>query len=130
MHGHDTVLRAGHPRRVGLDIDRHRTQVERSPSAPTLAGVIAAAAALTDPAATTRCTHQAHMANHRPAVLVELDLLNDRLIDAQNSTPYPGVAHAVLRSPVADPRQASNLSGKGESRDVVGFEVVGAAPVS
>jgi hypothetical protein len=53
------------------------------------------------------------MANHRPAILIELDLLNDRLIDAQKSTPYPGVAHAVLRSPIADPRQASNLSGNG-----------------
>jgi hypothetical protein len=53
------------------------------------------------------------MANHRPAILIELDLLNDRLIDAQKSTPYPGVAHAVLRSPVADPRQARNLSGNG-----------------
>jgi hypothetical protein len=53
------------------------------------------------------------MPDHRPAVLVELDPLNDRFIDAQKSAPYPGVAHAVLRSPVADPRQASNLSGNG-----------------
>jgi hypothetical protein len=53
------------------------------------------------------------MANHHSAVPVELDPLNDRLIDAQNRAPYPGVAHAVLRSPVADPRQASNLSENG-----------------
>jgi len=113
VRDHDTVLRAAHPRRVGLDVGRHRTQVQRSPSAPPLTGVITAAAALTDPAPTTRRTHRVNVPNHRPAVLVELDLLNDRLIDAQKSTPYPGVAHAVLRSPVADPRQASNLSGNG-----------------
>jgi Helix-turn-helix domain of transposase family ISL3 len=29
------------------------------------------------------------------------------------SAPYPGVAHAVLRSPVPDSRQARNLSGNG-----------------
>jgi hypothetical protein len=82
MRDHDAVLRAGHPRRVGLNVGLHRTQVERSPAPPPLAGVIAAAAALTDPAATTRRTHRANVPNHRPAVLVELDLLNDRLVDA------------------------------------------------
>src|SRR6266516_4824751 len=63
--------------------------------------------------ATTRRTHRANVANHRPTALIELDLLNDRLVDAHKSAPYPGVTHAVLRSPVADPRQASNLSGNG-----------------
>jgi hypothetical protein len=36
-------------------------------------------------------------------VVLELDSLNnDRLLDAQQGTPYPGIAHAVLRSPVPD----------------------------
>jgi len=32
------------------------------------------------------------------AVVFELDLLDDRLLDAQQGAPHPGVAHAVPRS--------------------------------
>jgi hypothetical protein len=36
-------------------------------------------------------------------VLLEVHVLDDRLVDPQQGAPYPGVAHAVLRSPVPDP---------------------------
>jgi hypothetical protein len=35
--------------------------------------------------------------------LFELDTFDNRLLDAQQGAPYPGVAHAVPRSPVPDP---------------------------
>jgi hypothetical protein len=37
------------------------------------------------------------------ALLLELDMFDDGLLNAQQGAKYPGVAHAVLRSPVPDP---------------------------
>ncbi len=46
---HDnTVLGAGHPRRVGLDHRLHRAQIQRPPAASSFTGVVPPAAALTD----------------------------------------------------------------------------------
>ena len=46
---HDnTVLGAGHPRRVGLDHRLHRAQIQRPPAASSLTRVVPPAAALTD----------------------------------------------------------------------------------
>jgi hypothetical protein len=47
------------------------------------------------------------------AVAFDIDALEDDLIDAQQGAKYPGVAHAVLRSPVTDLRQARNLGRNG-----------------
>jgi len=37
------------------------------------------------------------------SAVLELDTINNCLLDAQQGAPYPGVAHAVPRSPVPDP---------------------------
>ena len=67
LRDYDAVLRAGHPRRLGLDIGPHRPQVECPRAPPPLAGVVAAAPGLTDPAPTTRRTHRANVTNQPPA---------------------------------------------------------------
>jgi hypothetical protein len=41
------------------------------------------------------------MHGHDLEVLVELDILDDRVFQAQQGTPYRDVLHAVLRSMVA-----------------------------
>jgi len=56
--------------------------------------------------------HDQHAA-HDLTVIFDLDPLNDRRVDPEQDAKYPGVAHAVLRSPVPDLRQARNLDGNG-----------------
>jgi len=49
------------------------------------------------------------MSHEQLRILVELDLLDDRLLDPQQGAPYGGVLHAVLRSSVPVLRQLRNL---------------------
>ena len=42
-------------------------------------------------------------------LVIELNVLDHRVLDAQQGAPYAGVLHAVLRSAVSDLRQARNL---------------------
>jgi hypothetical protein len=49
------------------------------------------------------------VSNQDLLVLVELDILDNRLLDPQQGAPYSGVLHAVLRSVVPVLRQLRNL---------------------
>jgi hypothetical protein len=53
------------------------------------------------------------MRDQHSAVVFDINALDDDLVDAQQGTKYPGVAHAVLRSLVPDLRQARNLGRNG-----------------
>ncbi len=105
---------SGHGTR-GVSASRKAGTVPTSsaPPSPTPARVVASAPAPAHPAPATSSADRADVGHQRLIVVVELDPFDDRLVDAQQGAPYPGVAHAVLRSSVADPRQARNLSGDG-----------------
>jgi hypothetical protein len=98
MRDHDPVLGTAHPRRVGLREHPDQTEVQASPPPPTLSRVIAWAAPPADPAPTPGAASDPDVSHEHPTVLIEIDLLNDGLLDPQQDSPYPGVAHAVLRS--------------------------------
>ena len=81
------VDRAAHPRRIGLEEHLHHAQVERPPAAPTLAAVVPSRTAPAHPAPASRRPRGTHVRDDHLAVLVELDLLDDRLLDAQQGAP-------------------------------------------
>jgi hypothetical protein len=110
MGNHHAVLGAADPRRVGFQEHLHGAQIQRPPSAPSLTGVLAAAPATADPASTVCRSRRPNMRDEPAidilavvALLLELDMFDDGLLNAQQGAKYPGVAHAVLRSPVPDP---------------------------
>jgi hypothetical protein len=117
MRDDDAVLRTADSRRLGFQQHRHRAQIQRPPPAPPLTGVVTPAAPPADTAPVTGRPGYPHMSDQQAVTLVtlahlavlvalavlELDLLDNGLLHAQQGAPYPGVAHAVLRSPVADP---------------------------
>ena len=88
---------AGHPRRVGLQHRPHRSQIQRPPPPPTLPGVITRTAQPAHPTPPPLPTRRAHMSDHQLMGLVELDPLHHRLLDPEQPSPYPAVAHAVPR---------------------------------
>jgi hypothetical protein len=81
MSDHDAVLATRHPRGVGLHERLHHAQVQRPPSASTLAAVIARAAPLTDAAPPPSAPGDPHVNEEYLVVLNELHVLNDCLLD-------------------------------------------------
>ena len=82
-----TVLAAGHPRGVGLEVDLHRAQIQRPPPPPTLATVVPGRPAPAPPAPATHSSPGTDMSHQELVVLIELDALHDRLLDAQQGPP-------------------------------------------
>jgi hypothetical protein len=89
------VLWTGHPWRVGFQERLDGTKVERAPSATALTLVIARAAALADSAAAPAASGWPDHGNDRAALLIEQDLLDDGVLDAEQPLPYPLGSHAV-----------------------------------
>lgn len=92
---HHPMLRAAHPRRVGLEHRANGAQIQAAPPPASLTGVIPRT---TPPAQATPATLPAprpHVDNEQLLVLIELDTLHMRLLDAQQPRPYPAIAHAV-----------------------------------
>jgi hypothetical protein len=89
------VLRAAHPRRIRLQPHRDRAEIQAAPPAPALTPVIpagpSAAAATPAPGTLTR----AHMRHHKPHLLIEDDLFDDRVFHTQQPLEYTGNTHAV-----------------------------------
>jgi len=86
--GHDhPVLRARHPRRVGLQLGTDSAQVQRPPPAPARPVVIARATTTTHPAPATLATDRPHRGHQHLGVLVELDPLDHRLLDPKQTPP-------------------------------------------
>jgi hypothetical protein len=81
------MLGAGHPRGVGLQHRPDRAQVQPTPPAAALAGVVTGTATTTYPAPAACPARGPHMSHQQLRVLVELDPLDDRLLDAQQATP-------------------------------------------
>jgi len=82
------MLRAGHPRRVSLEVRLDHPQVQRPPPATlTAALVIPSAATPTPPAPAPLPGHRTHRDDDHALVLVlvlvELHTLNDRLLDSK-----------------------------------------------
>jgi len=105
---HHAVIGTADPRRVGLDEHPNRARIQRPPAPPPLPGVIAATPSTAHAASASRCPRRPHVREQLAAAvsvvaLIELDTFHNRLLDAQQGAPYPGVAHAVPRSPVPDP---------------------------
>ena len=94
---HHPVVRAPHPRRVGLDEHRHQPDVQRPPPAPARSAVVARTPTPTHPAPRPRPRRRPHRHDHRTGHAVEIDTLDDRLLDTEHPPPYPVRAHAVSR---------------------------------
>ena len=108
MRYYHAMLGAANPRRVCLHEHTDRARIQRPPATPSLSRVVAATPSTADTAPASRCPRSPHLhdepaAAATAAVPFELDTLNNCLLDAQQGAPYPGVAHAVPRSPVPDP---------------------------
>lgn len=94
-HRH-AMLRAVHPRGVGLQEDLDRAQVQTAPTAPTVSAVVArrrpfaaATTALPRPSGT-------HPHDHGLVIVCERDVLDHGApVDTDQLLPYPGRAHAV-----------------------------------
>src|SRR5262249_21931049 len=65
-----------------------------------------------DSASTPARSSRPHMGHENLCRVIELDVLDHRVLDPQHGAPYAGVLHAVLRSVVFDLRQATNLDGE------------------
>ncbi len=101
----DPMRAAGHPGRVGLHERLHRSQVQ-SPPAPTTCTLIEPRAApLARPASATTRRGRPHVHHHDRRVLIEHHVLDDRVLQPHQGTPYPCLAHAVLSSPISGPQQ-------------------------
>ena len=92
---HHPMGRAANPGRVGLQEHPHHAKVKPTPAAPALALVIARAAALTGRTAPPAAAGRPHHSDHRVGLLVEHDLLDHGVLDAQQPLPYSCGSHAV-----------------------------------
>jgi hypothetical protein len=81
------VDRAVHSRRVGLQEDPHRAQIESPPASASLATVIPRASLTAPPAATLASSAWPHVGDHEIGLIVILDLFDDRVVDAQKGAP-------------------------------------------
>lgn len=111
---HHPVLAAGHPRGVGLQHRLHRAQVQRPPPPPTRPLVVTPATAQADPTPQARAPCRPHVRDQPLRLLVELDPLHRRVLDAEQPRPYPSVAHAVpprLRHQPSDSRKPRQDNG-------------------
>ncbi len=92
---HHPVLGAVHPRRVSLQDRLHDTQIQAPPPPPTLPLVITRATLSAHPAAPPLPAHWPHMRDQQALVFIELDPLDRGLLDPEQPSPYPSIAHAV-----------------------------------
>jgi len=83
----NAVLWAGDARRVGLHHRLHGAQIQCPPSASSLAVVVPAATALTDPAPTSRAPGGPNPAYQNLLILVEFNRLHDSSVHAQKGMP-------------------------------------------
>src|SRR5262249_58174168 len=82
---HDHPMpRARHPRRVGLHERPYRPQIQRPPPPTTRTPVVPRTASPTDPTLPPPPTPRPHRRDNHTLVLVELDTLNHRLLDAEH----------------------------------------------
>ena len=116
------MIRAGHPRRVGLQETPQQAQVRASPPAAALTVVITGAAPLALPTPLLRAFARTDRDHDRLALPVELHAVNHgRLLDPEHACPYRGVAHAVPRSKFwtldsPKPRQGRRVARSGRHR--------------
>lgn len=77
------VDRAIHPWRVGLEEHQRRAQVQRPPPTTSFAAVVPRSSLPASTAATVCRSFRPHVSDHQLFVLVELDVLDDGVLDAQ-----------------------------------------------
>jgi hypothetical protein len=95
------VLGAAHPRRVGLQVGDGRAEVQRPPAPPPLAEVEARGATAADAAAIALAMVRRDRRHYLP-LIVDLDALDDRPLQAEQACPYPFLAHVVAAPSVSD----------------------------
>jgi hypothetical protein len=93
---HHAMRRAGHPRRVRLDVGADGAQVQSPPAASSAALVVARAAPVAYPAPAAPATSRTHRCDEDLLLLVELDTLDHRFLEYEQLSPYPGITHAVV----------------------------------
>ena len=81
------MTRAVHSRRVCLEEHLDGAEIESSPPSASFATVVPGSATSALPATPPGCPRGSHMSDHHLGFLVELDVLDDRLLDAQQGTP-------------------------------------------
>src|SRR5262245_49885879 len=100
------------PRGVSFNEDLDGSHIQPTPPPPPLTTVIPGGPRSADSASTPARSSRPHMGHENLCRVVELDVLDHRVLDPQHGAPYAGVLHAVLRSVVVDLRQAKNLDGE------------------
>ncbi|GAB3837494.1 hypothetical protein GCM10027610_039680 [Dactylosporangium cerinum] len=83
---HDPVPRTTHPRRVRLHEHPHLTQIQRTPTTPSLPLVITGHLRRQHPTPAPLISSRPHR-HHHTVALVEDDTLNDRLLDSRQPGP-------------------------------------------
>jgi hypothetical protein len=85
-HG-DPVRDASNSRCLGLQPDRDGAQVQTPPSPSTLTVVIPRSSLSAQPAPSARVSFWSHMSDQDPLERIKVQLLDDRLLNPQQSTP-------------------------------------------
>jgi hypothetical protein len=81
------VGRTVHPWPVGLEEDLHRAKVQAPPPSTPFAAVVPRCPGTADAAASPTCSSWPDMDDHEFVFLVELDVLDDGVLDAQQGAP-------------------------------------------
>jgi hypothetical protein len=97
------------PRGVSFQEDLDGSHIEPTPAPPPLTTVIPTGPRSARSAPAPARSSRPHVGHENLCLVVELDVLDHCVLDAQQGAPYAGVLHAVLRSAVSDLRQARNL---------------------
>jgi len=101
------VQRAVRPQGVCLEEHLHRPCIQATPAPAFFAAVVPRRACPASAAPATRCSSRPDMQDHDVVLLMELDVLTDRVLDPQQGARGWRFAR-VLRSSVPHSRQARN----------------------
>ena len=94
---HHAVTTTTDARRAGLDEGHRRAEIQRAPTPPPLPEIKPRRPTPADPAAITLTPARPHRDDHLP-LDADLNVLDDRPLQAQQSAPYPRAAHAASSS--------------------------------
>src|SRR5262249_7710278 len=92
----DAMIPASNSRRVSLDEDLRRAEIQRSPSTAPLTVVVTRCTTVTATATTPRLSDRSHRHHNRTRDVVEPDIFHDRARQPTGTFPYALVSHPAL----------------------------------
>ncbi len=94
----DTVDTAGHPRRVGFQVDLDRPGIQRTPALPPTAEVVSRTPTTARPASVPHRPGWPDRDDQNPGVVTHFHGLDNRFLDTEQGPPYGWISHAVFLS--------------------------------